>query len=138
MMKIREEIDLRDYRDVRMMMISETLEDGETDSMDLYVALTSHAYKRMNEEVSRDCEWEQVENLIIDCGSQLFDVKLGEDILLINDSMTLAITGKLHAEKGKMIFIVFSIIHKILRTGDKIIEKKVYINEERNTKVIRA
>lgn len=139
-MAVKFEYDLnRDFVEIKNVMIEETLspediEDGlEAEQLDLKVALTSHAYERMNDTEGRDCEWGLAEELILDKSDVLFNVKNGEEFVLINDKQTLALICQIHQQNGVAVLILITVIRKVyLDKKHRERERKVYINRDSN------
>jgi hypothetical protein len=129
----------RDFVEIKHLVIKEQLslediEDGiEPEEIDLKVAITDHAYKRMNDTVGRDCEWERVEELILEKGNVIFDIKNGEEFILVNDKQTLALVCQMHMQQGVPVLILVTVIRKIyIDKYNQEREKRVYIDKEKN------
>jgi hypothetical protein len=126
----------RDFVEVKDVMIEETLspedvEDGlEAEQLNVKVALTKHAYDRMNDSEGRDCEWNLVENLIYDKSDTLFNVKNGEEFILVNHKQTLALVCQMHQQNGVAVLILITVIRKVYMDKNfQEREKRVYIDK---------
>ena len=130
-----------DFREVKNVVITETLtqediEDGlEAEQLDLQVAVTSHAHARMNNTEGRDCEWELVEDLIVEKGNVLFNVKNGEEFILVNRKQTLALVCQMHQQNGVAVLVLITVIRKVYMDSNlEEREKRVYV--DKNAQVV--
>ena len=116
---IVEDFDYSDYREIRDLYIKERLTDEdleeglEPEEILVRVCLTSHAYDRMNNEFGRQCEWNEVEDLLLEKGHHLFVKKTGEHIAFIGHERSLAVTCIVHMLKGEVALIVKSVVRNV-------------------------
>ncbi|WCK57187.1 hypothetical protein PP175_28785 (plasmid) [Aneurinibacillus sp. Ricciae_BoGa-3] len=125
-----------DFKEVKEVMIEETLsqeeinEGLEPETLFLKVALTGHAYDRMNNTAGRDCEWMHVEDLIVEKGNQLFNVKYGEEFVMINDTQTIAVVARMHRQYGDCVLILETVIRNVIMDRNlRERENKVSVNK---------
>lgn len=139
-MAVKFEYDLnRDFVEVKDVLIKETLspedlEEGlEAEELELKVALTKHSYDRMNDSEGRDCEWSLVQDLLWDKSDILFEVKNGEEFIIVNDNQTLALVCQMHQQNGVAVLILITVIRKVyLDNNYQECEKRVYIDRNSN------
>jgi hypothetical protein len=137
-MAVKFEYDLnKDFVEVKDIMIEETLsaediEEGlEPEQLDMKVAITGHAYNRMNDSEGRDCEWNLVQDLLWDKSDILFKVKNGEEFIIVNDKQTLALVCNMHMQNGIAVLILVSVIRNIyVDTNMKERERRVRLKKD--------
>lgn len=121
----------RDFKEVKEVTIREEYE-GEVEEVVVKVCITKHAYDRMYNTFGRQCEWEDVEDLILEKGSAIFDVKNREEFALVNASRTLALICRLYLYKGEVVLVLKTVIRKVTLDNGIEVEKKIRVT--RNTK----
>jgi hypothetical protein len=129
-----------DFREVHDLLIKEKLseediEEGlEPEEVFLKVCLSSHAYKRIYNDFGRQCDWESVEDLILEKGHMLFSLKTDEEFAIKNSDDTLVLICKLYPNKGDLVLVLETVIRQVIILNGKEVEKKVKVT--RNTKTV--
>ncbi|MBP1308926.1 hypothetical protein JOD82_001946 [Paenibacillus sp. 1182] len=129
-----------DFREVRELIIKEKLSEEELmegleeEEMFVKVCLTKHAHYRMNNNFGRQCDWEEIEDLILEKGHLLFDLKTDEEFALKNSDKTLVLICKLHPYNGDLVLILESVIRKVIMIEGMEFKKIVPIPKD--TKVV--
>jgi len=130
--------DLReDFKQVEDVLLRESLSeedvlDGlEPMDLDLKVALTHHAYDRMYNTYGRDTTWAEVESLIEEKSDKLFDVRSGDEFILLSEDEKLALVCEMHQQEGMTILVLITVIQKIYKSQQgEYLNKKVYVNRQ--------
>ncbi|WPS85585.1 hypothetical protein SMD22_00565 (plasmid) [Brevibacillus halotolerans] len=124
-----------DFKEVHNLIIKEKLtgeeiEEGlEPEEMYMKVCVTKHAFKRMNHDYGRQCDWSDVEDLILNKGHKLFNMKNNDEFAMVNDNKTLALICSVYLYKGEILLILETVIRKVIVVNDIEVEKKVWLNE---------
>ncbi|MFF2532259.1 hypothetical protein ACFVS2_25450 [Brevibacillus sp. NPDC058079] len=125
-----------DFKEVHDLVIKEQLTEEEIEEgldpeeMVVKVCVTGHAYKRINHDYGRQCEWNDVEDLILEKGHKLFNMKTDDEFAIVNDNKTMVLICKLYPYKGELVLILETIIRKVIIVNDREVEKKVWLNKE--------
>lgn len=131
--------ELKDFKEVKSVYLTETLskedlEEGlEPISEFCHVCITKHAWERMNSYENRFCEYEWVENLILSKSTEILNLPMNEDFILLSKDSKLAVVGVLNLINGELSIIIKTVIRKIFidKDGNEI-EKKVRFKEGSN------
>lgn len=119
----------RDFKEVKEVIIRDEFDEEVV----VKVCVTNHAYDRMYNTYGRQCEWEDVEDLILEKGCKLFDVKNREEFALVNAKRTLALICRLYLYKeGEVVLVLKTVIRKVTMNNGVEVERKVRLT--RNTK----
>ncbi|MDF2880002.1 MAG: hypothetical protein K0R54_559 [Clostridiaceae bacterium] len=131
------DIELVDFKEVHELFLVESLtnediEDGlEPMEIELKVGYTKHAIERMFNSYGRQCEFEDVENLIIKKTDSIMTIKNNEEFALVNENQTLVLVCEMIQKDGMTILSIITVIRKVF--VDKNFnehEKKVWLNKE--------
>lgn len=127
------DFDYSDYREVHDLFVQEKLteediEDGlEPEEMLVRVCLTKHAYDRMYNTFGRQCEWSEVEDLLLEKGHFIFEKKTGEHIAFVSKDQTLAVTCIVHVRKGEVALIVKTVVRNVVIDNGREVAGKVQV-----------
>ncbi|ADO59692.1 hypothetical protein [Paenibacillus polymyxa] len=129
-----------DFREVRELMIKEKLSEEElmegleAEEVFVKVCITDHVYNRMNNSFGRQCNWEMIEDLILEKGHLLFELKFDEEFAMKNSDGTLALICKLYPHNGELVLILETVIRTVIIINGKEVDKQVKVY--RSTKTI--
>lgn len=125
-----------DFKEVKEYVIREQLsvediEDGlEPEEINLKVCLTKHVLDRMEGTYGRQCEWVDIEDLILAKAHKLFEVKSGEEIAIVNETKTLVLFCQIYLYKGELVMKLKTVVRKVIVVNNKEIEKRVWVNQK--------
>lgn len=131
-----DDFDYSDYKEVHDLFVQEKLteediEDGlEPEEMLVRVCLTKHAYDRMYNTFGRQCEWSEVEDLIIQKGHKLFQMKNGEHMAFYSDDQSLAVTCHVIIRKNELALEVKTVVRNVSINNGREVTSKVRIREQ--------
>jgi hypothetical protein len=125
-----------DFKEVHELVIKEKLSEEEMaeglepEEMFVKVCVSDHAYGRITNDFGRQCEWSDVEDLILAKGHKLFSMKTEDEFAIVNENKTLVLICKLYAYKGELVLVLKTIIRKVIVVGDHEVEKRVWLSKE--------
>lgn len=130
---------LRDFREIKDVYLEEKLtqediNEGLEPYGDLFkVAITNHAYQRMNEEIDRFCDWEDVESLLLEKSTEIINASQKEEFILLRDDLKLAVVCIVKNIEGFSTIVLKTVIRKVFfdNNGDEK-EKIVFVNKNKN------
>lgn len=130
---------LRDFKEVKDLYLEEKLTQDEINEGlepygDLFkIAITKHAYQRMNEEIDRFCDWDDVEGLILSKSTELINAPQNEDLVLLREDFKLAVCCIIKNIEGFPTIVIKTVIRKVFfdNNGNEM-EKNVFINKNKS------
>ena len=130
---------LRDFREIKDVYLEEKLTQEEIDEGlepygDLFkVAITNHSYQRMNEEIDRFCDWEDIEDLLLEKSTQIINASQKEEFILLRDDLRLAIVCIIENIEGFSTIVLKTVIRKVFfddNGNEK--ERRVFVDRNKN------
>lgn len=130
---------LRDFREIKDVYLEEKLtQEDINEGLEAYgelfkIAITNHAYQRMNEEIDRFCDWEDVEALLLDKATQIINAPQKEEFILLRDDLKLAVVCIIKNIEGFSTIVLKTVIRKVFfdNNGNEK-EKIVFVDKNKN------
>ncbi|WCF11634.1 hypothetical protein NDS46_30270 (plasmid) [Paenibacillus thiaminolyticus] len=108
--------DFSSFKEVHDYFIQERqeIQEGlEPQEILVRVGVTNHAYDRMFNTYGRQCEWSDVEDLILQKGHKLFNIRIGENLSFVNHDHTLVVVCNLQAYQGYLVLSIITVVRKV-------------------------
>lgn len=109
-----------DFKEVKYLVLEEKLtvdevEEGlEPESQTFAICITNHAYRRMYGEQERYCDYEWVENLLMDKSTAILNSPSNEDILVLADDKKMALVISISIIQGERAISLISVIRNVI------------------------
>lgn len=129
---------LKDFKEIKEVYLEEKLSEDEIGeglepiSEIFKVAITNHAWKRINEDFERFCDWDDIEDLILSKSTELINAPHNEDLLLLRNDCKLAIPCIINKIEGFYTIILKSVIRNVYFDNGIEKEKKLRVRRENN------
>lgn len=132
-------LELKDFREIKDVYLEEKLTQEEiSEGLEAYgdlfkVGITNHAYQRMNEEIDRYCDWEDIESLLLEKSTQIINASQNEEFVLLRNDFKLAVVCIINNIEGFSTIAVKTVIRKVFfddNGNEK--EKRVFVDKNKN------
>ena len=97
------------------------------------IAITNHAYQRMNEEIDRFCDWVDVESLLLEKSTEIINAPQKEEFILLRNDLKLAVVCIIKNIEGFSTIVLKTVIRKVFfdNNGNEK-EKIVFVDKNKN------
>lgn len=132
---------LNDFYEVNELFLQESLTEEEKEEglepMEEFikVCVTKHAFERMNCNFERFCEYEWVEKLILKKATEILNLPMNKDFVLMAEDHKLAVVGRMEMIDGYLSLVLITVIRNIIVDGNgNEVEKRVWVRK--NSKIV--